>query len=195
MVYPTPKQKDAPIQIQKRRFTVDEYYRMAEIGILSEDDRVELIEGEIIDMAPMGDRHANCLRRLDTLLNRRLRETALVSTQCPIHINDLTEPEPDIALLKMRDDFYAEHPRAQDVLVAIEVSYPSTEYDRGVKLPLYARAGITEAWLVDLIEETIEVYTQPVNGEYRRTERVKRGEPMASLAVPGLELAVNDVLG
>jgi Uma2 family endonuclease len=195
MVYPTPKQKDAPIQIQKRRFTVDEYYRMAEIGILSEDDRVELIEGEIIDMAPMGDRHANCLRRLDTLLNRRLRETALVSTQCPIHINDLTEPEPDIALLKMRDDFYAEHPRAQDVLVAIEVSYPSTEYDRGVKLPLYARAGITEAWLVDLIEETIEVYTQPVNGEYRRTERVKRGEPLASLAVPGLELAVNDVLG
>jgi Uma2 family endonuclease len=195
MVYPTPKQKDAPIQIQKRRFTVDEYYRMAEIGILSEDDRVELIEGEIIDMAPMGDRHANCLRRLDTLLNRRLRETALASTQCPIHINDLTEPEPDIALLKMRDDFYAEHPRAQDVLVAIEVSYPSTEYDRGVKLPLYARAGITEAWLVDLIEETIEVYTQPVNGEYRRTERVKRGEPLASLAVPGLELAVNDVLG
>jgi Uma2 family endonuclease len=195
MVYPTPKQKDAPIQIQKRRFTVDEYYRMAEIGILSEDDRVELIEGEIIDMAPMGDRHANCLRRLDTLLNRRLRETALVSTQCPIHINDLTEPEPDIALLKMRDDFYAEHPRAQDVLVAIEVSYPSAEYDRGVKLPLYARAGITEAWLVDLIEETIEVYTQPVNGEYRRTERVKRGEPLASLAVPGLELAVNDVLG
>jgi Uma2 family endonuclease len=195
MVYPTPKQKDAPIQIQKRRFTVDEYYRMAEIGILSEDDRVELIEGEIIDMAPMGDRHANCLRRLDTLLNRRLRETALVSTQCPIHINDLTEPEPDIALLKMRVDFYAEHPRAQDVLVAIEVSYPSTEYDRGVKLPLYARAGITEAWLVDLIEETIEVYTQPVNGEYRRTERVKRGEPLASLAVPGLELAVNDVLG
>ncbi|MDX6378983.1 MAG: hypothetical protein QOI57_7 [Rubrobacteraceae bacterium] len=195
MVYPTPKQKDAPIQIQKRRSTVDEYYRMAEIGILSEDDRVELIEGEIIDMAPMGDRHANCLRRLDTLLNRRLRETALVSTQCPIHINDLTEPEPDIALLKMRDDFYAEHPRAQDVLVAIEVSYPSAEYDRGVKLPLYARAGITEAWLVDLIEETIEVYTQPVNGEYRRTERVKRGEPLASLAVPGLELAVNDVLG
>jgi Uma2 family endonuclease len=195
MVYPTPKQKDAPIQIQKRRFTVDEYYRMAEIGILSEDDRVELIEGEIIDMAPMGDRHANCLRRLDTLLNRRLRETALVSTQCPIHINDLTEPEPDIALLKMRDDFYAEHPRAQDVLVAIEVSYPSTEYDRGVKLPLYARAGITEAWLVDLIEETIEVYTRLVNGEYRRTERVKRGEPLASLAVPGLELAVNDVLG
>jgi Uma2 family endonuclease len=195
MVYPTPKQKDAPIQIQKRRFTVDEYYRMAEIGILSEDDRVELIEGEIIDMAPMGDRHANCLRRLDTLLNRRLRETALVSTQCPIHINDLTEPEPDIALLKMRDDFYAEHPRAQDVLVAIEVSYPSTEYDRGVKLPLYARAGITEAWLVDLIEETIEFYTRLVNGEYRRTERVKRGEPLASLAVPGLELAVNDVLG
>jgi Uma2 family endonuclease len=195
MVYPTPKQKDAPIQIQKRHFTVDEYYRMAEIGILSEDDRVELIEGEIINIAPMGDRHANCLRRLDTLLNRRLRETALASTQCPIHINDLTEPEPDIALLKMRDDFYAEHPRAQDVLVAIEVSYPSTEYDRGVKLPLYARAGITEAWLVDLIEETIEVYTQPVNGEYRRTERVKRGEPLASLAVPGLELAVNDVLG
>jgi Uma2 family endonuclease len=77
----------------------------------------------------------------------------------------------------------------------MEVSYPSAEYDRGVKLPLYARAGITEAWLVDLIEETIEVYTRLVNGEYRRTERVKRGEPLASLAVPGLELAVNDVLG
>ena len=169
---------------------------MAEAGILHEDDRVELIEGEILEMAAMGNRHAACVRRLNALLSRLAERRYIVSPQCPIRLDDRTEPQPDIALLKFREDFYADaHPGSADVLVAVEISDTSLEYDLQVKLPLYARAGIPEVWLIDLRAEAVEVHSRPASGEYRERLRFRRGETFSSKAVSGLKLAASDVLG
>jgi len=120
----------------RHRFTVEEYHRMGQAGILSEDDRVELIEGEIVEMAPVGSRHAACVKRLNALLSRRAGGRALVSVQDPIRLGEHSEPQPDLALLKPREDFYAAaHPGPEDVLLVIEVAETSLEYDREVKLP------------------------------------------------------------
>lgn len=182
-------------QLAKRWFSVDEYYRMAEAGILTEDDRVELIEGEIIEMSPIGSRHAACVNRLNTLLNRQLEQAATVSIQNPVRIDDFSEPEPDIALLRPREDFYAgEHPSPSDVLLVVEVADTSVEYDRNIKLPLYARASIPEVWLVNLPQATIEIYQQPLNGTYREIHLVKHGESLVS-QVANLTLEADDILG
>lgn len=181
---------------ERRLFDVHEYHRMIEAGILREGSRVELMEGEIVEMAAMGSRHASCMRRLDALLNQKVQRAAQMSTQCPILLNDHAEPEPDVALLKPRDDFYAKgHPTPEDVLLVIEVSDTSLEYDRDVKLPLYARAGIPEAWLVNLRAQTIEVHSRPSGGEYRETVRVKREETLTSKTIPDLTVAADDILG
>lgn len=169
---------------------------MAEVGILSEDDRVELIEGEIVKMSPIGSRHAACVDRLNRLLNRLTDLSAIVRVQSPILLNGNSEPEPDISLLRSRDDFYTGgHPMPDDVLLLIEVADTSVERDLETKLPLYARAGIPEAWLVNLTAETIEVNSRPDSGEYRETVRVKRGETVTSRTIPGLEVAADDILG
>ena len=190
------KQEHSPVQSWEKRFSVSEYHRMVEAGILGEDDRVEFVEGVIVEMAPMGSRHAACIRRLEAFLNKHTREIGIVSTQCPIRLDDASEPEPDIALLKARDDFYArEHPGPGDVLLAIEVSDTSLEYDTAVKLPLYARASIPETWLINLTTETIEVHSRPASGEYRQTLRAKRGETLRSEAISGLEIDAGGVLG
>lgn len=169
---------------------------MAEAGILTEDDRVELIEGEIVEMSPIGRRHAACVNRLNALLNRHLGQAAIISIQNPVRIDDYSEPEPDVALLKPREDFYAEgHPTPSDVLLVVEVADTSVEYDRDMKLPLYARAGIAEVWLVNLPQETIEIYRQPLDETYREIRLVKRGESLASQAVSNLMLDANDILG
>ncbi len=120
---------------------------MAEVGLLSEDSRVELIEGEIIEMSPIGSTHGGTVNRSSKLLHRELDDIAIVSVQNPVHIDDFSEPQPDLALLKPRKDFYSNsHPTPEDVLVVIEVADASVYYDRNVKPPLYARAGIPEAW-------------------------------------------------
>src|ERR671938_544657 len=145
------KRGSMSVQVAKRCFSVDEYYRMGEAGILTEDDRVELIEGEIIEMSPIGSRHAACVNRLNTLLGRHLRQTAIVSVQNPIRLDAYSEPEPDVALLRPRADYYESgHPTPADALLIVEVADTSADYDRIIKLPLYAKAGIPEAWLVDL---------------------------------------------
>lgn len=190
------KQENPPLQSRERRFNVAEYYRMAEAGILSEDDRVELVEGVVVEMAAMGSRHAACVDRLNRVLNSLVGEKALVRVQSPIHLDDASEPEPDLALLKPREDFYSsEHPGPDDVLFAIEVSDTSAEYDTEVKLPLYARASIPETWLVNLATETIEVHSEPAPSGYRQTRRAKRGERLESNAVSGLEIFAEDILG
>lgn len=190
------KQEHSPVQSWEKRFSVSEYHRMAEAGILGEDNRVELVEGVIVEMAAMGSRHAACVRRLEALLNQHFIQEGIISTQCPIRLDDASEPEPDVALLKSRDDFYSqEHPGPGDVLLVIEVSDTSSEYDTEVKLPLYARAGIPEAWLVDLKTETVEVHSHPAPGGYRQTMRAKPGETLKSESVSGLEFAASDVLG
>jgi Uma2 family endonuclease len=195
MAQATRQQTSSPT-IKKRLFTTEEYLRMAEAGILHEDDRVELIEGEVVEMAAMGSGHAACVRKLEALLHNLAGQTFLVSTQCPIQLGDRTEPEPDLALLKPREDFYAsKHPGPDDVLIAVEVSDTSLEYDRQVKLPLYARAGIPETWILDLTTNTIEAHSRPSNGEYRETLRARRGEEIESRVISGLTFAASDVLG
>src|SRR5947209_11599809 len=184
------------VQIVRRHFNVDEYYRMAAAGVFSEDDRVELIEGEIVEKNPIGSRHAACVVRLTKLLERLAGDHAIVWVQNPMQISDYSEPLPDVALLKPRDDFYAQaNPQPSDVLLIIEVADSSVEYDRNIKIPLYAQAGIPEVWLVNLPEGTIEIYTQPSNDSYKETRYMKRGESLASEIIPGVIIDADSVLG
>lgn len=182
------------VQIAKRCFNVGEYYRMAEAGILTEDDRVELIEGEIVEMSPVGSRHAGCVRRLNALLSRLVGQVAIVGVQDPIRLDDYSEPEPDITLLRLREDFYShEHPRPSDVLLVVEVAETSDYYDREVKVPLYAGAGVAEVWLVALPTNTVRQFAQPVNGQYQYQQHLKRGQTIQSIAVPELSLAIDEI--
>lgn len=183
-------------KVRKKLFTVEEYHRIVEAGALREGSKVELIEGEIYPMAAMGSRHAACVRRINALLGNRMEQGMVVSPQCPVQLDDLSEPEPDIALLKPRADFYESgHPKPEDVLLAVEVSDTSLEHDTDVKLPAYARAGIPEVWIVDLNSRTIKIHSNPESGEYRSASQAKRGEAFESKRLPGAEIAANDILG
>ena len=180
----------------RRRFTVDEYYRMAQAGILHEDDRVELLEGEIVQMAPIGSGHAGRVLRLATWFSARLAGRALVNVQNPVRLSSGSEPEPDIALLRPRPDFYTTaHPRPEDVLLIVEVAETSLTYDRDVKVPLYAAAGIPEVWIVALAAERVLVYRSPHAGRYQHAVTVERGSTLAPAAFPDLALPVGELLG
>ena len=184
------------IQLSKRLFTVEEFHRMAQAGILTEDDRVELLEGEILAMSPIGTRHAACMKRLIRLFDRSVGDGAIVAAQDPIQLAEHSEPQPDLAVLTPRDDFYSHaHPGPSDILLLIEVAETSAETDRDVKLPLYARSGILEVWLVNLADEGVEIYRQPSPVGYRERRTVQRGDHLTPQALPGVDLAVADVLG
>lgn len=183
------------VQIAQRSFTVDEYYCMAEAGILSEDDRVELIEGKVITMSPIGSRHAACVKRINQCLSDQVGQKALVSVQDPIHLDDYSEPEPDLALLRPRADFYAQnHPTPSDVLLVVEVADTSEDYDRPIKVPLYANAGIPAVWLVVLPRNTVEVHARPVDGAYQDIRTAQPGEILTVQSIPGLEIPVDAIL-
>jgi Uma2 family endonuclease len=169
---------------------------MAQAGILTEDDRVELIEGEIIKMTPVGSRHAACVDRLTHRFSASVRGQAIVRVQNPIRLSERSESQPDLALLRFRPDFYASfHPGRQDVLLVVEVAETSVDLDREIKLPLYARSGIAEAWLVDLAGEQVEVYRRPTRQGYEEVQRVRRGARVRSQALPDLDLGVDEILG
>jgi len=177
-------------------FTTDEYHRMATAGILAEDDRVELIEGEIIRMSPIGSPHASSVDRLTSLLTRRLGRRAIVRVQGPVVLDRRSEPQPDVTVLKPREDFYAtEHPGPKDVLLLIEVADTSGGYDRGTKLPLYARAGIREVWIVDVVERTLEVYRQPTLRTYRERLEPSHKQTVSPVAFPRTTLRVSEIVG
>ena len=183
------------VQIQKYYFNVEDYYRMADAGLFPIGARIELIEGEVVEMSPIGNRHAACVDRLNTFLNHILSGKAIVRVQGPIRLNDFSEPQPNIALLKPRDDFYSNsHPTPADVLLIIEVADTSVDYDRRVKRQLYARAGIPETWVMVLPKDYIEVHSQPVNGKYQKVQRLKRGRTLVSPTVAGLRFNVADLL-
>ncbi|CDM65793.1 Uma2 family endonuclease [Pyrinomonas methylaliphatogenes] len=183
------------VQIERRHFTVSEYHRMATAGIFTEDDRVELIDGEIIEMAPIGVRHAACVAKLAEVFSRYLQSAAIIWVQNPVRLDERSEPEPDIALLRRREDFYSQSaPTPEDVLLIVEVGDSSVEYDRKLKVPLYARAGVVEVWLIDLTESLIEVYAQPVSGAYQVFKRLKYGDALAPQAFPDLHLEVAQIL-
>src|SRR5689334_12520741 len=184
------------VQYQKHYFSVDDYYRMADAGLFPIGTRTELIEGEVVEMCAIGNRHAACVDRLSTLLNLVFKGEVIVRVQNPVRLNDFSEPEPDIALLKKREDFYASgHPTPADVLLIIEVADTSVDFDRRVKLPLYARAGIPETWVMVLPKDLIEVHSQPVNGKYRKVQRLKRGKTLVLPTVAGLSFKADDLLG
>jgi len=182
--------------VVRHRFSVEDYHRMAQAGILGEDDRVELIDGEIVDMAPIGPRHAGTVKRLADLLSGALRGRAILSVQDPVRLGERSEPQPDVALLRPRADYYASgHPTAADVLLVVEVAETSADYDRQVKVPLYARHGVAEAWLVDLAAGAVEVYRGPGAGSYGEVRTLGRGETLSPLAFPELTLTVDEILG
>ncbi|WP_447974968.1 Uma2 family endonuclease [Nitrospira sp. Kam-Ns4a] len=183
-------------QVLKRLFTVAEYHKMTEAGILGEDDRVELLEGEIVAMAPIGSRHAGVVNRLNRLFSQVVGDRAVVSVQNPIRLGEHSEPQPDLTLLRPRPDFYAQsYPSPEDVLLVVEVAETSADSDREVKLPLYARSGVPEVWLVDLAADTIEVSCCPAPQGYQECRIVRRSHRLAPQAFPDLVLSVEAVLG
>jgi Uma2 family endonuclease len=184
------------IQVAKRSFTVAEYRRMVEAGILSEADRVELIDGEVFEMSPIGTRHAACVGRLTRVLTLLLQHAALVWVQNPIRLDNYSEPQPDLVVLKFRPDFYENSlPTPEDVLLVIEVSDTTLEYDRRVKAPLYARAGVPEVWVVNLPDERVEAYADPAGGDYQTVNSYVRGEELQSRTLAALRVSVAEVLG
>ena len=179
----------------RRPFTVSEYERLIAADILHEDDRVELINGEILEMTPIGSRHAACVIELTEILGEQLHRRAAVSVQNPIQLGEHSQPQPDVVLLRRRTDRYAPAlPTAADILLVIEVADSSLEYDRTVKLPLYAQAGIPEVWIVNLAENVIEAHTQPEHGAYRHAQRAGHGETLTPTTLPDLRVAVDAVL-
>jgi Uma2 family endonuclease len=178
-----------------RRFTVDEYHRMGAAGILREDDRVELIEGEIVEMTPIGSRHAGQINRLNSLLAARLGSDAIVAVQNPVRLSATSELQPDVALLRPRADFYRNaHPGPADVLLIIEVADTSIEADRRVKVPLYAKAGIAEVWLLDLTSNRVVVYRRPTPEGYEDERVLAPADSLAPQAFPDLLLTAAQLL-
>lgn len=173
---------------------LDAYHRMIETGILTEDDPVELIEGQIVTMSPKGSKHAACLRKIMTWLPEAVGENAQIQVQDPIQIPDLSEPEPDLALVQPRADYYAEaHPLPSDVTLLVEVADSSLRIDREIKAPVYAAADIAHYWIINLPEQQIELYAQPQGDRYQKLHTVQRGE-MVSVPGLGIEVAVGDWL-
>ena len=161
------------VSAARRRFTRGEYHRMGEVGILTPDDRVELIRGEIITMSPQGRRHRAFIDNLNRLLNASLTDRAIVSVQMPVVLSDDTEPEPDIQILRRRVVPYKEREAfAEDALLIIEVAQTSLAYDRSTKLRLYAEAGVPEYWVVDCVTESVDVHRGPRGDGYRDVSRV-----------------------
>jgi Uma2 family endonuclease len=180
--------------IERHAFTVDDYHRMAEAGILCEDDRVELIDGEIINMTPIGSRHMGTVDWLNRLFSRAEGQEFIVRVQGSIRLGDRSEPEPDILLLMWRADFYRDRPaRPEDALLLIEVADSSLDYDRDRKGPLYASAGIAEYWLVDLEAETITAYREPRPQGYTATRTAFHGDSLSPLALPDVEVSVDEL--
>jgi Uma2 family endonuclease len=187
---------EVEVEVKRRRFTVDEYHRMLEAGILREGERIELIRGELVQKMGIGPSHVGCVSFLIERLVLRLVGRALLSPGGPIVILPDSEPEPDITLLKPRADFYRRaHPRPEDVLLVIEVADSSRRFDRNVKRPLYAEAAIAEYWIVDLVDELVEVHLRPEGGASRHVERIGRGRSVSPQAFPDVVLAVDEILG
>jgi Uma2 family endonuclease len=185
-----------PAQLEPRRFNVTEYYLMAAAGILTSDERVELIEGEVITMSAIGSPHAACVSRLVRMFITNVGNHTTIWPQNPVRLNDFSEPVPDIAVLKSRSDHYsARHPLPEDVLLLIEVADTTPLKDRNVKIPLYARSGIREVWLVNLPEKLVEVYSALEAGQYNEPVEFKSGDVIKLSFQEGYAFAVDEILG
>ncbi|MCA2514180.1 Uma2 family endonuclease [Microcystis sp. M59BS1] len=179
-----------------RKFTVEEYEKMATQGIIKPDEKVELIRGEIIKMSPMGTRHAAGIDRLIQLFYQKLGQKIILRVQNPIRLNNNSQPEPDLSLLIPRSDFYvAAHPCPQDIDLIIEVSDCTIDYDHYNKSPRYAEANIQEVWIINLKEECLEVYRHPLNGSYQAMQKYYRGESVFIESFPDIKFTIAEILG
>jgi len=176
---------DAGIAPARHRLTVRDYHRMADAGIFGEDGRIELIDGDLIDMAPIGPGHASVVNRLTQPFVLACAGRAIVSVQNPVALNDASEPQPDVVISRLRDDFYATgHPGPADILLLVEVADSSLRFDRTVKLPLYARAGVGEVWIVSLVHRVVDAYRGPAGDGYGGVTKHQRGEEVALVLAP-----------
>jgi Uma2 family endonuclease len=184
------------VQILRKKFTVGQYHQMIESGILTERDRVELLQGEIIEMSPVGRQHAACVDRLNELFVLGLVSKAIVRVQSPIRLSNNSEPQPDLAILRRRSDFYADgHPQPDDVFALVEVSDTTVEFDRAVKVPLYAKEGIAEVWIVDLNANLIEVYREPTSSSYQQIQAFAQSQSLTFQAFTEVSFPVDRILG
>ena len=182
--------------ITKKLFTVDEYHRLADVGILSDTRRFELVRGEIIEMTIPGSAHSGRVNRLNFLFVSRLGQSVIVSGQNPVPLGTQSEPMPDLALLEPRSDFYTEaHPSPEDVLLVVEVSDTTVRYDSTIKASLYAEAGIPEYWLLDVNKDVLVVRVDPSDGEYRSVQILHRGEAVSPRKLPSTSFTVDEILG
>ncbi len=179
----------------RRRFTVEEFYRMLDAGIFTEDDRVELVEGDIVTMMPIGARHAACVNRLTRVFARLLGDNVIVSVQNPLRLGEKDEVLPDLMVLRFRPDFYANaHPGPEDVLLVVEVAETSQAYDREVKVPLYARHGIPEYWLINLQDNVVEVYRKPSPYGYKEVHYLRSEDTLHPQAVSDVQIPVKTLI-
>ena len=184
------------VEVSRRRFTADEYQAMGRAGILGEGDRVELIDGEVLAMSPIGPPHIGTLNRLTKLFLQRAGDTATVQVGGSVRLDDYSEPQPDLVLLKARADFYASAlPGPSDVLLVVEVSQSSLAYDRGLKADLYARRNVTEYWIVDLVHDAVIRHIDPIDGRYRHVAAVPHDTPLAPALLPSCVVTTRDMLG
>jgi Uma2 family endonuclease len=185
------------VVLKRRRFTLEEYQRLGETGILHEDERVELVEGEIVEMSPIGRPHASIVARINQVFGTRFAGRAIVWVQGPLALpRQVSQFQPDLALLKPRTDFYREKDvEPEDALLVVEVMDSSVAYDRRVKLPIYARGGVPEVWLVNVNRNTVEAWRNPMPDGYRERRLVDRDSTIAALAFPDVRLAVRDLVG
>ncbi len=180
----------------RRRFTVEDYYCLAEVGLIGPDERTELLDGEVVFQMPINSPHAGCVNRLTRSLSRQLSDRAIIAVQNPIRLGRISLPQPDLSILRLRADSYGDsHPEPGDAFALIEVADSSLDLDRQLKVPLYAEAGIAEVWLVDLIHGAIEVYRDPDARGFRSMVRHERGTTLGLAGFPDVVLTVDDVLG
>lgn len=177
--------------LRRHRLTVDDYYKMGAAGIFTEKDRVELIDGEIIDMAPIGAQHAYLLNRLNRIFSKQISDTALIRIQDPIHLNHHNEPEPDLVLVANKN-YSTHHPGPKETLLVIEIADSSLAYDLEIKTPLYAKHNIPEVWIIDLGSKFIHTYQQPKDGTYQQHNSCDKGHLSPSL-VSDLVLNIDDL--
>ena len=180
---------------RRHRITVDEYYRMAEVGLLAPDARVELIEGEIIDMPPIGPDHGSVVDKLTHLLVHAVGDRAIVRVQGAVRLSRASEPQPDVALLVPRTDYYrAGHPAGDNTFLVIEVSDSTLRYDRNVKVPLYARHGVPEVWIVDIPGSQVHFYRSPADGRYRDETSAAVPGPTPIMALPSVTVELSSLM-
>ena len=181
--------------IQHYRFTVHDYHRMGEVGILAENARVELVDGEVVALSPINDPHNGACARATRSFVRAAGDDAIVLVQGAVRLNLYNEPQPDIALLKPREDFYTKgHPAPADILLLVEISATSLAYDLKFKARLYAEMGVSEYWIADLNGEIILAHSEPKEGAYRLVRQFRRGETIAPILLPTCTIAVDNLL-